>query len=103
MNPIQANFMIVKAKENVWDVLIFAAPAVLKAFQDTYSSGAFFVEKSVFNQSPMVVIPEFPNKEHAEVWKEYWEKALGDPDSSCQTCPTVREFFQRIEKNLKNK
>ena len=102
MNPIKCNFMVVQAAPDVWDVLIFAPPGVLKAFQETYTSGAFFVEKSVFNQSPMAVIPAFPNKEHAEIWKEYWKSALEDPDTSCQTCPTVREFFERVEKYLKN-
>ena len=99
MTAIKANFMVVQAAEEVWDVLIFSTPNVLKAFQETYPAGAFFVEKSVFNDSPMVVIPAFPNKQHAEVWKEYWKNAFSDPDKSCQTCPTVRELFQRIQKN----
>jgi hypothetical protein len=96
MNPIKANFMIVKIDEDHWDVLVFAEQSVLKAFCSTYPN-IFYVEKSVFKDIPMVVIPDFPKQNHAKTWKEYWEQAFEDPDKSCQTCPVVQELFRFIE------
>jgi hypothetical protein len=100
MNPIKANFMIVNIDEDHWDVLIFAEQSVLKAFIQTYPN-LFYVEKSVFNDSPMVVVPDFPKKNHAEAWKEYWELAFAEPDKSCSTCPVVQELFRFIEAHTK--
>lgn len=97
MNPVQAEITVAKVDENTWDVLIFAEEAVLKAFESTYSNGVFYVERSVFDNKPMVVVPAFPSQEHASVWKEYWVKALADPDNSCKSCPTVMEFFQKVQ------
>ena len=96
MKPINATFELVKIDDDNWDVLIFSELPVLKAFNSTYSN-LFFVEKSVFNKLPMVVVPSFGNKKHAEVWIEYWKVAFSDPDNSCQSCPTVRELFEKIE------
>ena len=96
MEPINATFELVRVDDNNWDVLIFSELPVLKAFNSTYNN-LFFVEKSVFNQLPMVVVPSFGNKKHAEVWIEYWQVAFSDPDNSCQNCPTVRELFEKIE------
>jgi hypothetical protein len=96
MDPIKASFMLVKVEEDQWDVLIFAEEAVLKAFTKTYPN-VFYVQESVFNKSPMVVVPDFPNQEHAKVWKEYWQIALADPGKSCDNCPAVNEFFRHVE------
>lgn len=96
MDPIKANFMLVKVDEEHWDVLIFAEQAILKAFASTYPN-IFYVEKSVFKDSPMVVVPDFPKQNHAQAWKEYWEQAFQDPDKSCHTCPVVQELFRFIE------
>lgn len=98
MDPIKATFELVRVDENTWDVLIFSEMKILKAFETTYNN-LFLVEKSVFNNQPMIVAPSFGNKEHAEVWIEYWKTAFADPDNSCQTCPTVRELFEKIAQN----
>lgn len=96
MDPIKANFMMVKVDEEQWDVVIFAEQPVLKAFCQTYPN-IFYVEKSVFNDSPMVVVPDFPKQTHAQAWKEYWELAFQDPEKSCRTCPVVQDLFRYIE------
>lgn len=96
MDPIKASFMLVKVSEEHWDVLIFAEEAVLKAFTSTYPN-IFYVEKSVFKDMPMVVVPDFPKQNHAKTWKEYWEQAFEQPEKSCQTCPVVQELFRFIE------
>jgi hypothetical protein len=98
MSQIRTNFMLVKVQEGQWDVLIFAEQAVLDAFVQTYKN-VFYIEKSVFNESPMVVVPDFQNQNHAEVWKEYWEIAFADPENACKTCPTVQELFRHIQVN----
>lgn len=100
MNPIKANFTLVKVEEEQWDVLIFAEESVLKAFAKTYSN-VFYVEESVFDKKSMVVVPDFPNQQHAQIWKEYWQLALADPDNSCDNCPAVTEFFQHVEEGRK--
>ena len=100
MEPIKANFLLIKAEENIWDVGIFGQPEVLKAFEEIYHG--FYVEKSVFDQKPMCVIPEFPNKIVAEAWKVYWLDAFADPDNACKTCATVQNLFKMIEKNRAN-
>jgi len=96
MDPVRATFTIVKVQEDQWDVLIFAEEAVLKGFVDTYPN-LFYVAESVFDKTPMVVAPDFPNQNHAKIWKEYWEIAFKDPNKSCRSCPTVQELFQRID------
>lgn len=98
MQPITANFMLVKVEEDKWDVLIFAEDPVLKAFSSVYNN-LFYIQKSVINGSPMVVAADFPNQNHAEVWKEYWEIAFSDPEGACKTCPTVQELFENIKVN----
>lgn len=95
MEPIQASFLIVKAEDTIWDVLIFSEDAVLEAFSSIYD--AHYVAQSVFEKRPMAVIPDFPDKRHAEVWKEYWIEALRDPDNACKSCTTVNQFFEIIE------
>jgi len=95
MDPLNANFMLVKVEEDQWDVLIFAEESILQAFAQTYSN-VYYVRESVFNKSPMIVVPDFPNQEHAQVWKEYWQIALADPDNSCDSCPAVNEFFKHV-------
>jgi hypothetical protein len=95
MDPIKANFLLIKVKEDIWDVAIFADEPVLKAFQKVYN--AHYVDKSVFGKEPMCVIPEFPNQLHAKAWKQYWLDAFADPDNSCESCPTVKELFEFIK------
>jgi hypothetical protein len=93
--PVKANFLMVKVSEGVWDVVIMAESAVLRAFEETY--GAHYIEDSVFNDQPVAIVPDFPNQHHAESWKEYWIIAFNDPENACKTCNTVNELFSRIE------
>lgn len=95
MDPIDAQFLVIKVEEDVWDVAIFAEKPVLKAFEKIYNG--FFVEESVFDKKPMCVIPEFPNQMHADTWKQYWIRAFQAPDKSCKSCVTVNELFRFIE------
>ena len=101
IEPIDASFLLIKVEEDVWDVAVFGETEVLKAFEEVY--GAFYVEKSVFDQRPMCVVPEFPNKLHAEAWKEYWLEAFRDPEHACQTCATVTKLFALIKKAREEK
>ena len=94
--PIKVEFLLVKVEEDVWDVCIFGDQAVLKAFELVYQG--HYIEKSVFEDKPMIVIPEFPNEMHAESWKQYWLEAFGDPANACKSCPTVTALFSNIEK-----
>lgn len=100
MEPIKASFMLIKVEEDKWDVIISGEQAVLDAFSQTYSN-LFYLEKSVFDQKPVVIAPDFPNQNHAKVWIEYWELAFDDPNLACKSCPTVQELFGRIESNRK--
>lgn len=95
MSNIQASFAIVKVNDDQYDVIITGEPAVLDAFSTTYQN-VFYIEKSKFDGKPLVVVPDFPNREHADVWKQYWQVALEDPENSCDTCPAVKEFFERF-------
>ena len=102
--PIKVEFLLVKVEDkedSVWDVCIFGDQAVLKAFEKVYQG--HYVEKSVFEDKPMIVIPEFPNESHAEVWKEYWMEAFNDPDNACKSCPTVTQLFETIGVHMENK
>jgi hypothetical protein len=94
IDPVQAQFTLVAVEENTWDVIIIAEPAVLRAFQETYN--AHYIEKSVFGDNPVAIVPDFPNKMHAESWKEYWIQAFADPENACKTCQTVQEMFDKI-------
>ncbi len=96
MQPIDAQFLIIKVEEDVWDVAIFAENPVLKAFEKIYNG--FYVEESVFDKQPMCVVAEFPNQMHADAWKEYWIVAFNAPDKACKSCVTVNELFRFIEK-----
>jgi hypothetical protein len=95
MEPLEANFLLVKVEEDVWDVCIFGDEAILKAFEEVYSG--HYIEKSVFENKPMLVIPEFPNRMQAESWKEYWLEAFSDPQNACKGCVTVNELFDFIK------
>jgi len=79
----------------VWDVALFGEQYVLKAFDKVFKG--FYVEKSVFDGKPMVVIPEFANENHANVWKQYWIESFQDPQKVCNTCPTVDKLFAAIK------
>lgn len=99
--PINVEFLLVKVEEGMWDVCIFGDNVVLKAFHEIYRG--HFIEKSVFDDKPMIVIPEFPNEMHAESWKEYWMEAFADPENACKTCPTVTQLFDMIREEVNNK
>jgi hypothetical protein len=101
MEPIRANFMLIKVAEDKWDVIITGEQAVLNAFSQTYSN-LFYLEKSVFDKKPVVIAPDFPNQDHAKIWIEYWEMAFEEPENACKSCPTVQELFGKIEANRKN-
>jgi hypothetical protein len=94
IDPVQAQFTLVAVEADTWDVIIIAEPAVLRAFQETYN--AHYIEKSVFGDNPVAIVPDFPNKMHAESWKEYWIQAFADPENACKTCQTVQEMFDKI-------
>jgi len=94
--PVEAQFTLVKVEEYAYDVIIMAEPAVLRAFQETYN--AHYIEKSVFAEKPVAIVPDFPNEIHAESWKEYWILAFADPENACKTCATVQELFDKIER-----
>jgi len=94
--PVHANFTLVKVEEESYDIIIKAEPAVLIAFQETYN--AHYIEKSVFGENPIAIIPDFPNQTHAESWKQYWILAFADPENACKTCATVQELFNKIER-----
>ena len=100
MAPLEVKFLLVKVEEDVWDVCIFGDESILKAFQKVYNG--HYIDKSVFENKPMVVIAEFPNEFHAESWKQYWIEAFSDPSKACKTCVTVNELFDFIRefKNL---
>jgi len=89
MQPIDVQFLVIKVEEDVWDVAIFAETPVLKAFENIYKG--FYVEESVFDKRPMCVIADFPNRMHADSWKQYWMVAFKSPDNSCKSCVTVNE------------
>jgi hypothetical protein len=98
--PVEASFTLIGVDSDTWDVVISAEVAVLKAFQDIYN--AHFIEKSVFDNKPVAIIPDFPNQLHAESWKEYWIVAFADPENACKTCHTVNELFAKIEAGRKS-
>lgn len=100
MGPIDVQFLVIKVKEDVWDVAVFAEQPVLKAFAKFYHG--FYVEESVFEKQPMCVIPEFPNQMHAQAWKEYWLKAFRNPGQACGTCTSVHDLFEFIENEREN-
>ena len=94
--PVDAEFILVQADTNTWDVIIAAEESVLRAFQETYH--AHYIEKSVFGERPVAIIPDFPNQHHAESWKQYWIISFADPENACKTCQTVNDLFDKIEK-----
>jgi hypothetical protein len=96
IDPVQAQFTLVAVEQDTWDVIIMAEAAVLRAFQETYN--AHYIEKSVFGDNPVAIVPDFPNKIHAESWKEYWIQAFADPENACKSCQTVVEMFNKIER-----
>ena len=98
MKPIKCSFEVVKVKENEYDVLFFADLLVLKVFSSVYPE-FFFMEKSKFGR-PLIAVPSFTKLEGAEVWIKYWKDAFSNPSKACTTCPSVREVFQRLEKEL---
>lgn len=95
MEPVNADFLLVKVDDSTYDIVIFAEESVLRAFQEVYS--AFYVEKSVFQDKSVAIISDFPNQSHAETWKQYWIEAFADPQNACQSCVTVNKLFQLIE------
>jgi hypothetical protein len=94
IDPVQAQFTLVAVEADTWDVIIMAEPAVLRAFQETYN--AHYIENSVFGDNPVAIVPDFPNKMHAESWKEYWILAFADPENACKSCQTVVDMFDKI-------
>jgi len=99
IDPIKFELQIVRLDENTIDVIVAGEPSVLDAFADVYDN-LIYVENSKFG-FPIVVAPDFPNLEHAKVWKEYWDVALVDPSNSCESCPSVRQFFSTFLKQRK--
>ena len=100
MEPINAQFAVIKVDENTFDVVIIGEDAVLKSFIKVYDK-LFYVENSVFDNKPAIIAPDFPNAQHAETWKQYWATTFADPDNACDTCPTVHQLLGLIEEARK--
>ncbi len=96
MEPVQAQFAVIKVDDDTFDVVIMGEEAMLKSFVKVYDK-LFFIEESVFDKSPAVIAPDFPNGQHAETWKQYWVLAFNDPDNACKTCATVKQLLTLIE------
>lgn len=95
MDPIDYNFLLLKQEENIFDIILFSDHIVLNAFKQVFD--VEYVENSIFDNKSIVVFPNFPNYQRAELWKQYWINAFSDPDKSCQTCPDVIRLFELIE------
>jgi len=102
MEPIDAQFAVIKVDDNTFDVVIMGEEAMLTSFVKVYDK-LFFIEESVFDKKPAVIAPDFPNGQHAETWRQYWVEAFADPDHSCDTCPTVKELLGFIEEARQKK
>ncbi len=102
MEPIDAQFAVIKVDDNTWDVIIMGDSAILKSFTSVYDK-LFYIEESVFDKKPAVIAPDFPNGTHAEAWKQYWVLAFNDPDNACKTCPTVKQLLGLIEEARQEK
>lgn len=96
MGPIPAQFEVVKASDNEYDVLVFSELAVLKAFASNYTN-SIFIERSKFADKPMIVMPGFESNLHARTWVGYWDKTFANPEEACQSCNIVQDFFRSIE------
>lgn len=94
IDPIQFDIRVADIEGKAFDVLISGELPLLKAFDAVYDN-VIFIAKSKLG-IPLVVAPDFPNREHAEVWKQYWERALSNPAQSCKNCPTVQELFKYV-------
>ena len=97
IEKIIGSLNLIKVDAETWDVIILAEPAALKAFTSVYSN-LFYVDKSVFDEKPAVVAPDFSNKLHAETWAEYWRRVFENPNNACKTCPTVKEFIDAVQR-----
>ena len=102
MEPIHAEFAVIKANETTFDVIIMGEESMLKSFVKVYDK-LFYIEESVFGKKPAVIAPDFPSGQHAETWKMYWVEAFADPDNSCETCPTVKQLLGFIEEARQKK
>ena len=96
MEPIDAQFAVIKVTDATFDVVIMGEEAMLKSFVKVYEK-LFYIDESVFDKKPAVIAPDFPNGQHAETWKQYWVAAFADPDNSCDTCPAVKQLLGFIE------
>ena len=100
MEPIDAQFAVIKVGETTFDVVIMGDESVLQSFAKVYDK-LFYIEESVFDRKPAVIAPDFPNAQHAETWKQYWVTTFADPDHACDTCPTVNQLLGFIEESRK--
>lgn len=91
ISPISFDIKVVQISEETFDVIIAGEPAILDAFAGVYDN-LMYVEKSKFG-FPIVVAPDFSGLQYASIWKNYWEEALSDPANSCDSCPSIKEFF----------
>ena len=102
MEPIDAQFAVIKVNDTTWDVVIMGEEAMLKSFVRVYDK-LFYVEESVFDRKPAVIAPDFAKGHYAEAWKEYWVQAFNDPDKACKTCTTVKQLLGFIEEARQEK
>lgn len=96
MKKLRGSLNVLKTADGMWDVVILAELPVLKAFTTVYPS-VFFIEKSIFEDQPAVIVPDFGAKIHANTWAEYWRLVFEDPNSACKTCSTVTRFLEAVE------
>lgn len=96
MRKLKGNLNILKTSDGMWDVVILAELAVLKAFTAIYPT-VFFIEKSMFNDKPAVIVPDFGEQVHAETWAMYWKVVFEDPEAACKSCATVTQFLEAVE------
>jgi hypothetical protein len=102
MEQVYAEFAVIKAGENTFDVVIMGEASMLQAFAKVYDK-LFYIEESIFDKKPAVIAPDFASGQHAETWKEYWAQAFADPDHSCESCPTVKRLLGLIEEARQEK
>lgn len=92
---IPAQFEVVKVAEDQFDVLVFSSNSVLKAFQMSYPE-TVYIERSKFNDLPIIAVPNFDSNFKARTWVGYWQEALNDPEKACTTCEIVQYFFKLV-------
>jgi len=96
MEKIVGKLQVVKTPEDLWDVIVLAEEPVLKAFSQIYSN-VFYIEKSAFEEKPIIVAPDFGDKLQALTWAHYWQDVFDNPNKACTSCATVVQFLEIVQ------